>query len=145
MSNHVVIKNVFAKNLFRFGENGFKVNFENGLTIVTGENGLGKCTILDALSIALFNSSYRKLNKADWVNNINKKGLFVSVEIDVVSGTNVSNYVVINEPKAKEEVLRRRIVKDGVLLDHIADIQNYIENSILGFTENIFTNSIAVS
>lgn len=145
MSNHVVIKNVFAKNLFRFGENGFKVSFENGLTIVTGENGLGKSTILDALSIALFNSSYRKLNKADWVNNINKKGLFVSVEIDVVSGTNVSNYVVINEPKAKEEVLRRRIVKDGVLLDHIADIQNYIENSILGFTENIFTNSIAVS
>jgi DNA repair exonuclease SbcCD ATPase subunit len=49
-------------------------------TLVVGENGAGKSTMLDALSFALYGKAFRKINKSQLMNTINQKGLEVQVE-----------------------------------------------------------------
>ncbi len=46
-------------------------------TLVVGENGAGKSTMLDALSFVLFNKPFRKVNKPQLMNSITKKDLSV--------------------------------------------------------------------
>ena len=49
-------------------------------TLVLGENGSGKSTMLDALTFVLFSKPFRKINKPQLVNTINESGLLVEVE-----------------------------------------------------------------
>ena len=39
-------------------------------TIIVGENGAGKSTILDAISFVLFGKAFRKINKGQMINTI---------------------------------------------------------------------------
>ena len=43
----------------------------NSTTLIIGENGAGKSTILDALCFALFGKPFRNINKAQLVNSVN--------------------------------------------------------------------------
>ena len=52
-------------------------------TLVVGQNGAGKSTMLDALSFALFGKAHRNINKNQLVNSINGKGMVVEVEFSV--------------------------------------------------------------
>lgn len=58
---------------------------KNNTTLIVGENGAGKSTILDALSFALYNKPFRKVNKPQLLNSINKKDLIVELEFDIGS------------------------------------------------------------
>jgi DNA repair exonuclease SbcCD ATPase subunit len=49
-------------------------------TLIVGENGAGKSTILDALTFALFGKPYRNINKPLIVNSINGKECLVELE-----------------------------------------------------------------
>jgi DNA repair exonuclease SbcCD ATPase subunit len=49
-------------------------------TLIVGENGAGKSTILDALTFALFGKPFRNINKPLLVNSINGKECVVEVE-----------------------------------------------------------------
>lgn len=49
-------------------------------TLIVGENGAGKSTILDALCFALFGKPYRNINKPLIVNSINGKECLVELE-----------------------------------------------------------------
>lgn len=49
-------------------------------TLLIGENGAGKSTIMDALCFALFGKPYRKVNKGEIINTLNGKGLVTEVE-----------------------------------------------------------------
>ena len=67
----------------RFGEKKTVVHLDetDGLTLVTGKNGHGKSTIFDALSYVLTNKPLRKTAVGKMVNNVNSKGLLVSLDI----------------------------------------------------------------
>jgi DNA repair exonuclease SbcCD ATPase subunit len=49
-------------------------------TLIVGENGAGKSTILDAICFALFNKAFRNISKPQLLNSINQKNLLVEVE-----------------------------------------------------------------
>lgn len=83
-------------------------------------------TILDALTFALFNKPFRKINKPQLLNSINKKDLLV--EIDFMAGKN--NYVIRRgiKPNTFE------IYKNGSLLNQSSDNRDYqdiLEKQIL--------------
>jgi DNA repair exonuclease SbcCD ATPase subunit len=40
-------------------------------TLIVGDNGAGKSTMLDALTFALYGKSFRKINKNQLLNSIN--------------------------------------------------------------------------
>lgn len=52
-------------------------------TLIVGENGAGKSTILDALTFALFGKAFRKINKPQLLNSITQKNLVVEIEFNI--------------------------------------------------------------
>ena len=95
-------------------------------TLIIGENGAGKSTMLDAICFALYGKPFRKINKPQLLNSINKKGLEVELEFRIGS----KNYLIRRgiKPALFE------IHCDGRLLNQDAasrDYQAYLEDTIL--------------
>jgi DNA repair exonuclease SbcCD ATPase subunit len=115
-------------NLLSTGNEWTDVDLNGPLTtLIVGENGSGKSTMLDALFFVLFNRPFRKINKGQLLNSITRKGLMVEVEFK----------------KGKKTYVVRRGIKpnvfdievDGELLDQEAAKKDYqVElEKILGF------------
>ncbi|MEK9698068.1 MAG: AAA family ATPase [Candidatus Poseidoniales archaeon] len=108
-------------------------------TIITGENGAGKSTILDALCFVLFNKPFRNINKGQLMNSINEKGLLA--EIDFTIG-NVEYMVRRGIKPAVFE-----ITKNGNLLDQpgsVRDYQTQLEDTILKLNYKSFTQIVVL-
>ena len=56
------------KNLNSFGNKIVRIDFKNGLTNISGKNGQGKSTIVDALSYNLYGVPYRKVKIVELIN-----------------------------------------------------------------------------
>jgi DNA repair exonuclease SbcCD ATPase subunit len=106
-------------------------------TLVVGENGGGKSTMLDALCFGLFGKPFRNINKPQLVNSINKKQLLVEVEFQ--SGRKTYKIVRGIKPNLFE------IYVDGDLINQDAaarDYQKYLEESILKLNYKSFTQIV---
>ena len=80
------------KNFLSTGNNFTEIEFDTSpTTLVVGQNGAGKSTMLDALSFGLFGKPHRKISKTQLVNTINAKGTLVEVEFRIGS----QNYKVV--------------------------------------------------
>jgi len=88
-------------------------------TLIVGENGAGKSTILDALSFALFGKPFRKINKPQLLNTITKKDLVVEIEFNISS----NEYKIIRgiKPTVFE------VYQNGILLNQSAEMKDYQE------------------
>ena len=58
---------------------------EHHTNLIVGTNGAGKSTILDALTFALFNKPFRKINKGQLINSTNERECVVEVEFSINS------------------------------------------------------------
>lgn len=108
-------------------------------TLVVGENGAGKSTMLDALSFVLFNKPFRKVNKPQLMNSITKKDLCVEVEFQI----NTSNYKIVRG--IKPDIFE--IYKDGILLNQNAkskDYQGLLESQILKINHKSFCQVVVL-
>jgi DNA repair exonuclease SbcCD ATPase subunit len=106
-------------------------------TLIIGNNGSGKSTILDALTFGLFGKPYRKINKPQLPNSINEKDCVVEVEFSIGQ----KNYRVVRgiKPNIFE------IYVDGKLLNQDAasrDYQEVLEKSILKLNYKSFTQIV---
>jgi len=106
-------------------------------TLVIGENGAGKSTVLDALCFSLFGKPFRKINKPQLVNSVNQKDTLVEVEFSIGS----SRYKIIRgmKPNVFE------IYKDDHLINQTASVRDYqqqLEQNILKLNFNSFTQIV---
>lgn len=106
-------------------------------TLIIGENGAGKSTMLDALCFALYNRPFRNINKASLINSINQKEAVVEVEFRTENHT----FKIIRgiKPNIFE------IHKDGTLLNQNAeskDYQDHLEKFILKLNYKSFTQIV---
>lgn len=85
--------------------------------LITGTNGAGKSTILDALCFGLYGKPYRNINKPQLVNTVNDKNCLVEIEFDV----NEVPYRVVRgiKPGIFE------IYRNGQLIQHDAAAKDY--------------------
>ena len=77
----IVFETIRWKNFLSTGDQWTEIKLdETSSTLIVGQNGAGKSTMLDALCFGLFNKPFRKINKrGQLVNSINEKGLKVEV------------------------------------------------------------------
>ena len=80
----IVFKKLRWKNFLSTGNLFTEIDFlKADTTLVVGENGSGKSTMLDALTFSLFNKPFRKVNKSQLVNSITNRDAVVEIEFDI--------------------------------------------------------------
>ena len=80
----IIFKKVRYKNFLSTGQQFIEINLnEAPTTLVVGNNGAGKSTMLDALCFGLFNKPFRAVKKDQLVNTINEKECVVEVEFQI--------------------------------------------------------------
>ena len=122
------------KNFLSTGNNFTEVEFEKTpTTLIVGQNGAGKSTMLDALSFAIFGKPHRKISKSQLVNSINGKGTVVEVEFRIGS----SNYKVVRgiRPNKFEIWVNGNMVNQN---SHAREYQQMLENNIIKLNHKSF-------
>ena len=123
----IIFENIKWKNFLSTGNVYTKINLsKNKNTLIIGENGAGKSTILDALTFALYNKPFRKINKGQLVNSINNKNAVVELEFSLYK----NKYKIVRgiKPNIFE------VYKNNDLINQNADskdYQEYLEKHIL--------------
>jgi len=135
------------QNLLSYGSNINEISLNNkGITWIKGENGAGKSTIIEALTVALFGESYRKIPQKELPNTANKGKLWVRLIFDRIDVNGKVRYII-----------KRELGKSGSMsmtlsiLDEVEQVekkpagvsQKLFEDDILGFNKNLFENVIS--
>lgn len=115
------------KNLLSTGDAWTEINFiKSKSTLIVGENGAGKSTILDAVCFGLFGKPFRKINKPQLVNSINRKGMLIELEFKI------GNRQYLIRRGQKPSVFE--IIQDGNTINQNSEAreyQEYLESNIL--------------
>ena len=134
----IVFRYVRWKNLLSTGNYFTEIKLNNtSNTLVVGENGSGKSTMLDALCFGLFGKAFRNITKPSLLNSINNKDCVVEIEFD----TGNKSYKIVRgiKPNIFE------IWCDGVLINQDAaarDYQEYLEKFIIKLNYKSFTQIV---
>jgi DNA repair exonuclease SbcCD ATPase subunit len=134
----IYFKSIKWKNLLSTGNIFTEVVFDkHKTTLIVGENGAGKSTILDALSFGLYGKPFRKVNKNQLLNSINGKGAVVELEFSIGK----KQYKIVRgiKPNVFE------IYVDDNLIDQNADAKEYqemLETQILKLNHKSFAQIV---
>ena len=134
----ICFEKIRYKNFLSTGNQFTEIDFTKAsTTLVIGNNGAGKSTMLDALTFSLFGKSYRGVNKPLLINSVNEKDCLVEIEFKI---GNTSWKVVRG---IKPAVFQ--IYKDGELLNSDAaakDQQTWLERVVLKMNYKSFTQIV---
>lgn len=136
----ILFKTIRYKNLLSTGNVFTEIRLnQHPSTLIIGENGAGKSTMIEAISFALYGKPFRKINKPQLLNSINQKNLLVEIEFSIGN---------------KEYLVRRglkptvfEIFVDGDMLNQDAasrDYQEILEKNILRLTHKSFSQIITL-
>tara|TARA_B100000524_G_scaffold331844_1_gene218624 strand:- start:44 stop:901 length:858 start_codon:yes stop_codon:yes gene_type:complete len=131
----IIFKEVRYKNLLSSGNKFTKIPLNSHqTTLILGENGAGKSTMLDALCYALYGRGFRNLKKDLLVNSVNQKELVV--ELDFTIGN--KDYKLIRGTKPN----KFEIWCNDILINQdasVRDYQDHLESNILKMSYRSFT------
>ena len=136
----VYFRKVRWKNLLSTGNSWTEIILDKSPnTLIIGENGSGKSTVLDALVFSLFGVAFRNVNNPNLVNSINDRDLLVELEFRIGS---------------KEYLIRRglkpgifEIFDCGIKLNQDSssrDYQKHLETNILRFNRKSFMQIVVL-
>ena len=126
------------KNLLSTGNQFTEIELNrNDTTLIIGENGSGKSTVLDALCFGLFGKPFRIISKSQLVNTVNAMETVVEVEFSIAS----RKYKIIRG--IKPNVFQ--IWQNDIMLNQEAnnrDYQKILEQQILKLNYRSFTQVV---
>ena len=134
----ILFEKIRWKNFLSTGNQFTEVELnKNSTTLIVGNNGAGKSTILDALCFVLFGKAFRKINKPQLVNTTNEKDCLVEIELKIGS----TDWMI--RRGIKPNIFE--IYRNGSVLDQSSsaiDQQKYLEQSILKMNYKSFTQIV---
>jgi len=126
------------KNFLSTGNNFTEIQLDrSSTTLIIGENGAGKSTILDALCFGLFGKPFRNINKPQLLNSVNASNCLVEVEFKV-SGKDVKVVRGI-KPNVFEIYINGKMYNQDA---NARDYQKYLEQQILKLNYRSFTQVV---
>lgn len=136
----IIFKKVRWKNFLSTGSAFTEIELDrNPNTLIIGQNGAGKSTILDALCYGLYGKPFRKVKKDQLINSINGRDCLIEVELNVYN----KDYKIVRgiKPTIFE------IYENGKLVDQTAaskDYQEHLEKNILRLNMKSFTQIVVL-
>ena len=126
------------KNFLSTGNQFTEIQLDrNNTTLVIGENGSGKSTILDALCFGLFGKPFRNINKGQLVNSVNNGSC--EVEVDFKIGTKSFKVIRSIKPNMFEIYINGKMYNQDA---NARDYQKYLEQQILKLNYRSFTQVV---
>ncbi len=126
------------KNFLSTGNNFIEIQLDrNPTTLIIGENGAGKSTVLDALCFGLFGKPFRGINKPQLLNSVNNSSAVVEVEFKIGS----KNIKVVRgiKPNIFEIYINGKMYNQDA---NARDYQKYLEQQILKLNYRSFTQVV---
>ena len=134
----IIFKKARWKNFLSTGNTFTEIELDrNNTSLIIGENGAGKSTILDAMCFGLFGKAFRGISKPLLVNSVNGSGTLVEIEFNIGS---------------KDFLVRRgikpnvfEIYVDGKMYNqdaNVRDYQKHLEQQILKLNYRSFTQVV---
>ena len=134
----IIFKKLRYKNFLSTGQAFIEIDLDSSpTTLVVGNNGAGKSTMLDAMCFGLFAKPFRAVKKDQLVNTINEKDCTVEVEFNIGK----KQYKIIRgiKPNVFE------IWCNGDMLNQdaaVRDYQKHLEQHILKLNFRSFTQVV---
>lgn len=134
----IIFKKVRWKNFLSTGNQFTEIELDRSpTTLIIGENGAGKSTILDALCFGLFNKPFRNIAKKQLVNSVNNGSSVVEVEFSV--GTKEVKVVRGIKPNSFEVYVNGNMINQDA---NARDYQKHLEQQIMGLNYRSFTQVV---
>jgi len=133
-------KTIRWKNFLSTGNIFTELNLSTpGTTLIVGENGAGKSTILDALTFALFGKTFRNINKPQLLNTITRKELIVELEFSIQS----NHYKIVRgiKPAVFEVYCNDNLVNQSA---EMRDYQEVLEKNVLKINYKSFCQVVVL-
>ena len=114
----ITFRKVVFKNFLSTGNTPTDIDLDkHSTTLVIGDNGSGKSTMLDALCFGLFGKAFRNIKKDQLVNSVNERDCRVEVHFQIGR----AEYLIIRGIKPN----RFEIYKNGTMLNQDASARDY--------------------
>ena len=130
----IKFKSISWQNFLSTGNETTVVQLDRSpTTLIVGQNGAGKSTMLDALSFSLFGKPHRDINKPQLVNTINNKNCVVEIEFDV----GIHSFKIVRGIKPS----KFEIYQNGNMINQSSmarDYQKFLEQNILKLNHKSF-------
>lgn len=131
-------KTIRYKNFLSTGSQFTEIQLDRShSTLIVGQNGSGKSSILCGICFALYGKPFRNINKPNLVNSINKKDCLVEIEFSIGE----KNYKIRRgiKPNLFEIYLNDELINQD---SAVRDYQKYLEDSILKMNFKAFTQIV---
>ena len=134
----IEFKYVRWKNFLSTGNQFVEIQLDkNPTTLIIGENGAGKSTILDALCFGLFGKPFRMILKNQLINSVNNSSTTVEVEFNV--GTRHDKVIRGIKPNKFEIYQNDKLMS---LEANVRDYQKILEQQLLKLNYRSFTQVV---
>jgi DNA repair exonuclease SbcCD ATPase subunit len=126
----IIFEKLRWKNLLSSGNTFTEIDLNSHThSLVIGENGAGKSTMLDALLFVLYGKPFRKINKPQLVNAINGRDLLVECSFKI----------------GEKQYLVRRGIKPNIFEIFVNDTLINLESSTVDYQEYFEKNILKIN
>lgn len=134
----IIFKKVRFKNFLSYGNTFTEIELnKDKTTLSVGKNGFGKSTFIDAITFALYGKPFRKVNKGQLINSINKSEMVTEIEFDI--GPNQYKIIRGVKPNIFEVYCNDVLVRQDA---KVKDYQEQLERYILKMNYKSFTQVV---